>query len=233
VEPEASLAPAVEPPGDAGALAMMAPEEAAPPLLPPLRGMEGIPAALRDLASIQGGRGYLPEKRLAPRVISPQNAWLMSDIMHDVATRGTARRTQSMGRDDLAGKTGTTDEARDNWFNGFTPALVASVWVGLDNYESLGEREEGATTAVPIWMSYMREALQETPPQYLPRPGGLVDVRISPVNGLRAHPLDPDAIVETFMVDQLPREPRPGEAGYLPPGVEPGAGESPGGGTIF
>lgn len=182
---------------------------------PALFGMEDIPEGMRELASIQGGRGLMPEERLAPRVISPQNAWLMGDIMHDVATRGTARRTQAMGRDDLAGKTGTTNDGRDNWFNGFTRDLVASVWVGHDDNSPLGEREEGATTAVPIWMYFMEEALKGTPSARMARPPGLVDVRISPTTGHRAHPLDPNAVVEKFMMDRLPKEPAPGE-GYVP-----------------
>src|SRR5690606_16990169 len=103
---------------------------------PPLRGMDDVPDSMRELASIQGGLGFLPESRLAPRVLSPQNAWLMSDILHDVTVRGTAQRTRALNRDDLAGKTGTTNEGRDNWFNGFTRDLVASVWVGFDNNQS-------------------------------------------------------------------------------------------------
>jgi penicillin-binding protein 1A len=177
-----------------------------------LRGMEGIPAAMRELASIQGGRGFLPEERLAPRVISAQNAWLMSDIMHDVTVRGTARRTQALGRDDLAGKTGTNED-RDTWFNGFTTNLVASVWVGYDDYRSLGAGAEGATTALPIWMHYMREALKGVPSSRMPRPGGLVDLWISPTTGYLADPADPQAITETFMIDRLPSAPRPGEGG--------------------
>jgi penicillin-binding protein 1A len=180
-----------------------------------LLGLEDAPDGMRELASVQGGRGFIPEERLAPRVISPQNAWLMSDIMHDVTTRGTARRTQSMGRDDLAGKTGTSQEGRDTWFNGFNRDLVASVWVGHDDNTPLGDGAEGSNTAVPIWMYFMEEALKGTPSSRLPRPPGLVDVRISPTTGHRAHPLDPGAIVETFMVDRLPKEPAPGE-GYVP-----------------
>lgn len=231
--PDALDVATVEPAPAEGGI-MTASLEAAPmSLLPPLRGMDDIPDAMRDLARVQGGRGYLPGKRLASRVISPQNAWLMADIMHDVTTRGTARRTQSMGRDDLAGKTGTTDEGKDNWFNGFTGNLVASVWVGHDDNTSLGEREEGSTTALPIWMSFMSEALKSTPSSRLPRPPGLVDVRVSSLTGKRAHALDPTAVIETFMVSQLPAEPQPGDPGYLPPGAEPGMAGSAGAETVF
>jgi penicillin-binding protein 1A len=178
--------------------------------------MENVPESMRELASVQGGRGFLPEEQLAPRVISAQNAWLMSDILHDATTVGTAQRTRALGRDDLAGKTGTTQGGRDNWFNGFTSNLVASVWVGFDNDQSLGAGAEGSTTAVPIWMHFMEEALREVPSSRLPRPDGLVDLRVMPLTGVRAHPLDPEAMVETFMLSNLPPEPQPGEAGYMP-----------------
>jgi membrane carboxypeptidase/penicillin-binding protein len=115
-------------------------------------------------------------------------------------------------------KTGTTQKGRDNWFNGFTSNLVASVWVGFDNDQSLGAGAEGSTTAVPIWMHFMREALRGVPSSRPPRPDGLVDLRVSPSTGARAHPFDPTAITETFMLDPLPPAPRPGETW-----VEPGA----------
>jgi penicillin-binding protein 1A len=192
----------------------------------PLRGMEDVPESMRALASIQGGRGLLPEERLAPRAISAQNAWLMSDILHDAANRGTAQRTRALNRDDLAGKTGTTQKGRDNWFNGFTSNLVASVWVGFDNDQSLGAGAEGSTTAVPIWMHYMREALRGVPSSRPPRPDGLVDLRVSPSTGARAHPFDPTAITETFMLNHLPPAPRPGEA-WEEPGAAGPASSNP------
>lgn len=149
------------------------------------------------------GDNSVPEKQRAPRVLSAQNAWLMSDIMHDVATRGTGRRTNELGRDDLAGKTGTTDQpVRDNWFNGFNSNLVASVWIGFDDERSLGENAEGATTAVPMWNLFMREALKGTPSARMPRPGGLIDMRISANTGALAEAGDPDAINEVFMAGQ-------------------------------
>jgi penicillin-binding protein 1A len=153
----------------------------------------------------QVGSDRVPEALRAPRVISAQNAWLMTDIMHDVATRGTGRRTTQLGRDDLAGKTGTTDYSRDNWFNGFTSQLVASAWVGFDDHQrSLGVSEEGSSTAVPIWMYFMGEALKGMPSSRMERPEGLIDVMIDPVSGALADPLDPNAIPEVFMADPVP-----------------------------
>ena len=141
---------------------------------------------------------------IAPRVISAQNAWLMTDMLREVITRGTGRRALALGRSDLAGKTGTTNEARDTWFNGYNPDLVASVWVGFDQSKPLGEGEEGSRTAVPIWVDFMRVALARTPVRSWPVPEGLVQVRISPVTGEVAGADDRDAIFETFMLDRLP-----------------------------
>src|SRR5690606_8560875 len=116
------LAPVTGLPGDLAGMPAGADGSllAAPAEQPPLRGMERIPEAMRELASVQGGRGFLPEERLAPRVLSAQNAWLMDSILNDVTKSGTAQRTRVLGRDDLAGKTGTTNDNRDNWFNGYT-----------------------------------------------------------------------------------------------------------------
>ncbi len=171
----------------------------------------------------------VPEDRRAPRVISAQNAWLMSDLMHDVATRGTGRRTQELGRDDLAGKTGTTDQpVRDNWFNGFNTNVVASVWVGYDDERSLGENEQGATTAVPIWNLFMREALRGTPSARMARPDGIIDLRVSSITGEPADPADRDAITEVFMADHLPGQLTPADTATTPGTAPASTGKSAG-----
>jgi len=146
----------------------------------------------------------LPATKVAPRVISSQNAWLITDMLREVITRGTGRRALALGRSDVAGKTGTTNEARDTWFNGYNPTLVASVWVGFDQLRPLGEGEEGSRTAVPIWTDFMATALKGVADRPWPVPGGLVQVRISPVTGEIASADDPAAIFETFMTDRLP-----------------------------
>jgi penicillin-binding protein 1A len=166
----------------------------------------------------------LPADQIAQRVITPQNAWLMTDMMSDVIKRGTGRRAMALGRSDLAGKTGTTNEAKDTWFNGFTDNLVATVWVGFDQERSLGELEEGARTALPIWMHFMREALKAVPQVHRPMPEGLVTLRIQPDTGMLASAENPDAILETFMTDHLPSGGEPGQEGSGPSNV--GAGDS-------
>ncbi len=160
--------------------------------------------ALLAADQLRGGRGYLPAEQLAERVISPQNAYLMTDMMADVIARGTGRRALALGRSDLAGKTGTTNDAKDAWFNGYSPDLVATVWVGFDQERSLGEAEEGARTALPIWVHFMREALRGVPERPRPMPEGLITLRISPETGMLVSAEYPGAILETFMVDHLP-----------------------------
>jgi len=146
----------------------------------------------------------LPASEAAPRVISAQNAYLMDDMMADVIKRGTGRRALALNRTDIAGKTGTTNEAKDTWFNGFTRNLVATVWVGFDQERPLGEAEEGARTALPIWIQFMREALQGVPEQGRNMPDGLVTLRISPENGTLVSAENAEGIPEMFMVNHLP-----------------------------
>jgi penicillin-binding protein 1A len=143
--------------------------------------------------------------QVAPRVISPQNAWIMDDMMADVIKRGTGIRAGlALHRGDISGKTGTTNEARDTWFNGFNRNIVATVWVGYDQERPLGEGEEGSRTAVPIWIDFMREALRAQPDRMRPMPSGLVTARISAKTGALAAANDSDAIYETFMEDRMP-----------------------------
>lgn len=153
-----------------------------------------------------GGLTYLPEKMIAPASISPQNDYLMTDMMSDVVRRGTATRALQLKRGDLAGKTGTTNDRRDAWFCGFNASLVGTAWVGFDQERSLGPGEEGSRTALPMWIYFMAEALQGVPEQRRAPPPGLVTMRISADSGLSARPDEPNAIFETFIAGHLPAE---------------------------
>jgi len=179
---------------------------------------------LQNADTLRVGRGPLPPDQIAERVISPQNAYLMTDMMADVIKRGTAVRARSLGRSDIAGKTGTTNEAKDTWFNGFTPNLVATVWVGYDQERPLGEREEGSRTALPIWIQFMREALKGVPDKRRPMPEGLVQLRVSSRTGGLVGPENPDGFMETFMADHLPAGNE--EGGSVAQGAEGGAQSS-------
>ena len=180
---------------------------------------------ISDPAHADPGRGSshgepppLPDSEAAPRVISAQNAYLMDDMMADVIKRGTGRRALALNRTDIAGKTGTTNEAKDTWFNGFTRNLVATVWVGFDQERPLGEAEEGARTALPIWVQFMREALQGVPEQGRSMPDGLVTLRISPENGTLVSAENAEGIPEMFMVNHLPATNDNGNPAQAPEG---------------
>jgi len=142
--------------------------------------------------------------RLAERTLSPQNAYLIHSIMRDVVRRGTGRGALKLGRLDLAGKTGTTNDQRDAWFSGFNSEIVATAWVGFDKVQPLGNRETGGHAALPMWVDYMREALVDIPQRPLKQPEGMVTVRIDPLTGLLANSNTKNAIFETFLADKVP-----------------------------
>ncbi len=166
--------------------------------------------------------------RPAARAISPQNWYLMNSMMQDVITAGTAQKARALGRRDLAGKTGTTNEQRDAWFSGFNQSLVAVAWVGFDSSAPLGRGETGGRAALPAWIDFMRVALADTPDRPPEMPEGLVTVRIDPVTGLRVGAEQDDAIFEVFRVSHVPEEPArhtyssaSGDGAALPQGVDP------------
>ncbi len=141
----------------------------------------------------------------AQRVITPQVSFLINDMMKDVIRRGTGRRALALGRGDLRGKTGTTNSSVDTWFNGFNESLVATVWVGYDDNQPLGEGEEGARTAVPIWVDFMREALKGVPEKSLGVPEGIIEMKINAATGGRKD-ADLDPLFEYFRADMLPTD---------------------------
>lgn len=141
----------------------------------------------------------------APRVLDPVNAWLTTSMMQDVIQAGTARRARSLGRNDLAGKTGTTNEEKDAWFAGFNAQRVAVAWVGYDQLQPLGRGEGGGRAALPVWIDYMRVALDGSKPAEMPRPDGLVTVRIDPETGELANYATQGAIFETFPAELAPQ----------------------------
>jgi penicillin-binding protein 1A len=115
-----------------------------------------------------------PVLALAPQSIDPRNAFLISDMMLDVVRRGTAVEAKVLEREDIGGKTGSTNNHRDAWFSGFGGDLVTTVWVGKDNYKPLGFGEYGGRAALPIWINFMRSALQGVPLKSMAVPPGIV-----------------------------------------------------------
>ena len=151
------------------------------------------------------GKSLIPAKSLAPQVIRPQVAYLLADMMADVIRRGTGIRAKALNRDDVAGKTGTTNDQHDAWFAGFNGDIVTTVWVGFDQDRSLGPGEEGGRVAVPVWVYFMRDALAGAPRHLVPMPDGLVTVRITPDTGLLASADNPNGIMEKFIEGNLPK----------------------------
>jgi penicillin-binding protein 1A len=145
------------------------------------------------------------KKHYATQVLSPQTAFLIDSMLKDVVIRGTARAArQALPRDDLAGKTGTTNEAVDAWFTGYNGDYVASTWVGFDSNTSLGIREYGGKAALPAWITFMETALKNKPSNNMPQPVGIVQVKIDPETGLLATPSTDGARFEYFREDNVP-----------------------------
>ena len=142
----------------------------------------------------------------APRVISAQNAFIMRSMMREVVQRGTAVRAKALGRKDIAGKTGTTNDQIDAWFSGYNDQVVTTSWVGFDNQRSMGNRETGGRAALPMWIEFMRKALEGRPENLQEQPEGLVTIRIDAKTGKRADLGTRKSLFELFRVENAPRE---------------------------
>ncbi len=142
---------------------------------------------------------------LAEQAISPQNAFLIQDMMRDVVRSGTGvRARRELGRSDLSGKTGTSNDRRDAWFGGFNADIAAIVWVGYDDDRPLGPREEGSRTALPIWIEFVRIALKDAPEHQMEMPEGIVSVRIDRETGCPARVGQANVMFEVFREGHVP-----------------------------
>ena len=171
--------------------------------------------SLEQMAEL--GESYQPDATVAPelfgnvklaeRIITAQNAFLIQDAMRNVIRSGTGvRARRELGRSDLSGKTGTSNDRRDAWFAGFNSKIVSVVWVGYDDDTPLGPREEGSRTALPIWIQFMRGFVDKMPNSQMGIPEGIVSVRISKSTGCQvsaSHP-DEDVIFEYFREENIP-----------------------------
>jgi penicillin-binding protein 1A len=143
----------------------------------------------------------------AKRILSPETAFIISTFMQDVIKSGTGRRAQALGRNDLAGKTGTTNNHMDAWFSGFNADLVATTWIGFDEPKPLDEY--GSEAALPMWMDFMGKALKGKPESKPVKPSTLVEVKIDPETGLLARPTQANAVIEYFKQGDVPTEVAP------------------------
>jgi penicillin-binding protein 1A len=146
----------------------------------------------------------------AERAIDPRNAFVMTTLLRDVIVFGTGARAMQIGRRDLAGKTGTTNENIDAWFCGFNASQVGVAWIGFDQPKTLGTNETGGVAALPIWMSYMQRALKGVPEKPLVVPDGVISVRINADTGLR----DESSSISDYFFAEFP--PRGGGEGLSP-----------------
>lgn len=184
-------------------------------------GVRAPPYAIRRILD---SRGRVLEERFpeGQQVLRPATAATLTHVLEGVVQRGTGRSARALERP-LAAKTGTTQDAADAWFLGYSPSLVAGVWIGYDTVRSLGPHETSATLAAPIWIQFMRAALEGSPPEAFPVPDPLVPVTVNYYTGLPTYPQDPDAVTEYFLRGTEPRRATMGGAAVPlpPPAVAP------------
>lgn len=164
------------------------------------------------ISKIVDNRGHVIEQSKpqvagqdAQRIIDGRNAFLMTSIMQDVARIGTAAKARQLGRNDLAGKTGTTNNQVDAWFAGYNPTQVAIAWIGFDRPHSLGNNETGGQAALPIWINYMAPILKDVPDVPYAVPEGISSIKINPKTGKRVDN-DDEGIYEYFYHEFPPPE---------------------------
>jgi len=184
----------------------------------------GAAGGLQGEASQEPNLTYKLPKQ-AERTVDERIIYIMNSILQDVIKRGTGRRARVLGRSDLHGKTGTTNDQKDAWFNGFNNKLVATAWVGFDQQQlSLGNYETGSKAALPMWIEFMRTALKSMPETAAPRPEGLVNVKINAETGELANAADTNVVFELFREERAPKEVA---GGAQPVGAEGNKGDIP------
>jgi penicillin-binding protein 1A len=157
----------------------------------------------------------------------------MNSMLQDVVRRGTATRAKSLGRNDIGGKTGTTNDQKDAWFAGFNPYRVGIAWVGFDQVQTLGKREVGGRAALPMWIEFMKVELADIPDVPLQQPNGVTTVRISSKTGKRVGADAADAMFEVFRVDNIPEADRSSQPAKSPNDDPYGYGTQDGGGSRY
>jgi penicillin-binding protein 1A len=168
---------------------------------------------------VEDGRGGTLElnQPSLKEAISKETAFVMTDLLKAVIQEGTGWRAKALKRP-AAGKTGTTNDLRDAWFVGYTPSLVAGVWVGYDDRRSMGQDETGSRAANPIWLHFMSDALKDRPVEEFQAPEGVVLVKIDTKTGLLASRYSTTTASQAFKAGEEPTDfspepesPRPGE----------------------
>jgi penicillin-binding protein 1A len=180
------------------------------------------PRLVRSIRAPDGREIPLPARPPRRRVMTPEEAYLTTSLLRSVVQQGTAKRAQSLGRP-IAGKTGTTNQAKDAWFVGYSTDFVTGVWVGFDDPQPLGSGESGAVTALPAFIALMKVAHEKRPATEFPRPGSIVTVSIDPTTGLLAREGQSEGVEEEFLDGTAPSEIAP-EIVEVPDGGLPDGG---------
>ncbi len=164
----------------------------------------GVAAPEHSLITDASNPALTQAPAVATRVVDGRTTFILNSMLEDVIKKGTGRRAMALGRSDLAGKTGTTNDSKDAWFSGYNADYMTTVWTGFDQPETLGRREFGGTVALPIWMNYMGAALKDKPAHTQAEPEGIVSLRVDPVSGRAATPSTPNAYFELFKSEDTP-----------------------------
>jgi penicillin-binding protein 1A len=150
------------------------------------------------------GRVLFASDAVPAQVVRPETAYIMTNLLRGVVERGTALKARELGRP-VAGKTGTANDYRDAWFIGYTPGLVAGVWVGYDDHRTIGPRETGARAALPLWLDFMKKALDGREPEEFTAPEGIVLRQVDAATGLLSRDTCKDIIREAYVPGTEPR----------------------------
>jgi penicillin-binding protein 1A len=175
-------------------------------------GVYEAPILITKIVGPDGAEIALAPRPPSRRVMGEPEAFLTTSLLSSVVDHGTGAAAKSLARP-VAGKTGTSNDAKDAWFVGYSTDIVCATWTGYDDSRSLGGREQGASSALPAWVSFMKAAHEKRPPTEFPRPLGIVIARIDPATGLRAYEGEVDAMDEMFLAGTEPFETSVPDAG--------------------
>ena len=162
------------------------------------------PVNIADTPVRDNNSDETPAPDHAPWAVSRENAFLMTSMLQEVIRSGTGRKARSLGRSDIGGKTGTTNDQQDAWFSGFGPGVETTVYIGFDTPAPMGRKEVGGRAALPVWIDYMAVALKGVPEKLADIPAGIAPVYISKKTGKQVHQGHPEAMLEYFMLGQEP-----------------------------
>jgi penicillin-binding protein 1A len=188
-------------------------------------GVYEAPVLIQKIVGPNGAEVALPPRAPSRRVMEEAEAYVVTSLLTSVVQDGTGKRAKALGRP-IAGKTGTSNQAKDAWFVGYSTDIACAVWTGFDDPTPMGAGEAGATAALPAFVDFMREAHKKRPAADFPVPAGIVRVMIDPATGLRAYPDQKDAIEEVFLAGTEPKETASPDAG-APGAADAGAGGEP------